>query len=104
MNVRAEMAEGRFFRFLRGLRHPIRAAAMALGTTGIVAGLAVEGAALSAIACAALGVLAGEWLGRSKFRLGFLWAVTGAVLVLFLLTASVVLGSDSITSWLGPAT
>ncbi len=67
-------------RLLSGWRHPVRLLAMAMAALSLAWGVALTEGLIAAMAGAALGVIAGELLGRSRLRtgvvLGGLWLFT----------------------------
>lgn len=67
----------------RAVRHPIRIVALALAALSVTSGIAGAAGILSAIIGVVLGVITGEKLGRSRYRLPVVIAAHLAFLVVF---------------------
>ena len=76
------MGERRAAARLRAVRHPVRAAALAVAALAVTSALTSGVGVAAAMAGAVLGLLSGELLGRSRFRLS---VVVGAHLGVMLL-------------------
>jgi transglutaminase-like putative cysteine protease len=89
-------------RAVRALRHPLRMIAMSLAALALTAGVALTEGVVAAVLGALVGVLAGEWLGRSRWTLPVVLGGCGGALLLALGASAFVLNSESISSLLGP--
>ena len=95
--------DGRFTRFVRSMRHPLRLVAMVGGALALCWGLATASSLVSAVVGTAAGVIVGEVLGRSRFRFAVLIAVAAICVVAGLAFAWVATHGSFVPQVLGPS-
>ena len=89
-------------RAVRALRHPLRMIAMSLAALALTAGVALTEGVVAAILGALAGVLAGEWLGRSRWKLPVVLGGCAGALLFAVATSAFALRTEAFSSLLGP--
>lgn len=89
-------------RLLSGWRHPVRLIAMAMAALSLAWGVALTEGLIAAMAGAALGVVAGELLGRSRLRLGVALAGLWLFVLVAWKTGALALNTEWLASEVGP--
>jgi len=89
-------------RAVRALRHPLRMIAMSLAALALTAGVALTEGVVAAILGALAGVLAGEWLGRSQWKLPVALGGCAGALLFAVATSAFALRTEAFSSLLGP--
>ena len=88
---------------LRFIRHPIRVAAMAVAALSVTFGLVRPAGVVMVLVGAALGVIIGELLGRTRMRLWLLLIGLALALVAGLGLAWLTTGTETLPELLGPS-
>ena len=88
---------------LRFIRHPIRVAAMAVAALSVTYGLVRPAGIVMVVAGAALGVILGELLGRTRVRLWLLLSGLSLALAAGLGLAWLTTGTEALPELLGPS-
>jgi transglutaminase-like putative cysteine protease len=96
--------EGTFARVVRFVRHPLRLLAMALAALAVSLGLTTTGAMASAVIGTLSGVVLGEVLGRSRYRLPLVLGGIAGVALLGFGAGVLSTTGETIPDALGPAT
>jgi transglutaminase-like putative cysteine protease len=89
-------------RAVRTSRHPLRMLAMALAALSVTGGIALTEGVVAAVLGALGGVLAGEWLGKSKYRLPVVLGACAAGLLLAFGLSALALRWEVLPSIAGP--
>lgn len=89
-------------RTVRASRHPLRMIAMSLAALAVTAGVALSEGVVAAVLGALAGVLAGEWLGKSKWRLPVVLGACGGALMFALGASALALRWELVPSIVGP--
>lgn len=89
-------------RTVRASRHPLRMLAMSLAALAVTAGVALTEGVVAAVLGALAGVLVGEWLGKSKWRLPVVLGGCAAGLLLALGMSALALRWELVPSIVGP--
>ncbi len=89
-------------KILAGWRHPLRVVAMAMAALSLAWGVALTEGLVAAMVGAALGVVAGELLGRSRLRLGVVAGGLGLLVLFAWKLGALLVGTEFLASWVGP--
>ena len=89
-------------KILAGWRHPLRVIAMAMAALSLAWGVALTEGLVAAMVGAALGVVAGELLGRSRLRLGVITGGLGLLVVVAWKLGAVALNTEALPDAVGP--
>jgi transglutaminase-like putative cysteine protease len=94
----------RLGRLIRGLRHPLRALALALATFAITAGVAMTEGVFAAVVGTLVGLVAGERLAASKWRTEVAAGGAAGASLLVWLGAWLLVATEAFPEVLGPGT
>ena len=89
-------------KLLSGWRHPVRLVAMAMAALSLAWGVALTEGLIAAMVGAALGVIAGELLGRSRLRLGVVVGGVGLLVLTAWKLGALALNTEWLASSVGP--
>ena len=95
--------DGRFARFVRSLRHPLRVVAMVGAALALSWGVATAGSLAAIVVGTAAGVIVGEMVGRSAWRLLAVWLGAALFVAAGLALSSLATGAAWVSGAIGPS-